>query len=307
MAKLMRKLPTPLYHILRDWYVSFHNENSMVSRQNVVQRFAQRAAGKKPHLYHAEIHITDHCNLNCKSCGHFSNIAPEWYASVDDFARDLRALAAHVSGLDELMVMGGEPLLHPKVGEFMLVARTLFPDTRLYLMTNTLLLPKMNDEFWEIMHETRSILLCDDYPVHSKKDYIAQQAHDFDVTLEWTQFREDFFRAPLEAEGINDTYYSFARCQGFSNCPIIRAGKIYPCAPIAYADIFENYFGLSGFERSEQDSFELQPEPTLKRSWEMMDFLLHAVPWCSHCNFDKFTYFKWGTSKKEAGEWLEEK
>ena len=37
-----------------------------------------------------DIHITDHCNLNCVSCTHFSPLAEEFYLDIDIFDRDLK-------------------------------------------------------------------------------------------------------------------------------------------------------------------------------------------------------------------------
>lgn len=32
-----------------------------------------------------EIHIVDHCNLQCAGCNHFANIAEKNYISLEDF------------------------------------------------------------------------------------------------------------------------------------------------------------------------------------------------------------------------------
>ena len=39
-----------------------------------------------------EVHLTDHCNLNCKGCSHFSNISDEFFLDKNDFERDLKEL-----------------------------------------------------------------------------------------------------------------------------------------------------------------------------------------------------------------------
>jgi hypothetical protein len=43
----------------------------------------------KPPLAYLELHLTDHCNMNCCGCGHFSNVASAWYADPESHNRDM--------------------------------------------------------------------------------------------------------------------------------------------------------------------------------------------------------------------------
>ena len=42
---------------------------------------------------------------------------------------------------------------------------------------------------------------------------------------------------------------SFYGCQGFNNCPIVRDGRLYPCAYAAFADVFREHASLRGQAR----------------------------------------------------------
>ena len=307
-SQLRRLVPARIYRSARNIYVSFNNTTSMVNRQNVITRFIRKyLLRKKADLYHFEIHITDHCNLNCKSCGHYCNIAPEWFATLEGFEADMTAMASVFGSIEQMMIMGGEPLLHPQVEQFFALARKAFPKTRIYLMTNAILLPRMKPEFWQEAAKHDIIILCDDYPVTLQKERIAELAGEHGVVYEWTPFREQFFRAPLNAGRTHDPYRSLASCQGFSNCPIVRDGALYHCAPIAYSDILRSRFSLDAFEVTDQDYFMLpKSSATLAQSWRALQFLLAPPPWCGHCDFDNFEYFDWGTSKRELSEWIKE-
>jgi hypothetical protein len=60
----------------------------------------------------------DHCNLNCKGCTAFSPVAEEKFMDVNMFERDCERLAELTGGKIELIdLLGGEPLLHPKINE----------------------------------------------------------------------------------------------------------------------------------------------------------------------------------------------
>ena len=63
-------------------------------------------------MNYLEHHITDHCNLKCRGCSHFSPLAQEWFESVEDFKKDFSQLAS-LMPVNIIRLMGGEPLLHP--------------------------------------------------------------------------------------------------------------------------------------------------------------------------------------------------
>ena len=57
--------------------------------------------GKKPprNPFNFEIHLNDHCNLNCKSCFHFVPLAnPDSYYPLDEFERDIKRLCSLFDG-----------------------------------------------------------------------------------------------------------------------------------------------------------------------------------------------------------------
>lgn len=47
----------------------------------------------QPKLNYVETLLTDHCDLNCKGCYHYSPIAELYYADVRLYERDLRRLS----------------------------------------------------------------------------------------------------------------------------------------------------------------------------------------------------------------------
>ncbi|MDR0858670.1 MAG: hypothetical protein LBN97_06550, partial [Oscillospiraceae bacterium] len=63
-----------------------------------------------------EINLVDHCNLNCQMCDHFSQLAPPFFLSADEFRRDMTRLAELSSNsVAAIKLIGGEPLLHKEV------------------------------------------------------------------------------------------------------------------------------------------------------------------------------------------------
>jgi len=273
---------------------------SMVSRENPITRwFATRALGKKPLLYHFDIHITDHCNLNCKGCGHFSNLSKKNDLDLGSFDSDMAAMAARLR-VKQIYLLGGEPLLHPQVDKFVRVARRHFPDTRLYVVSNGVLVTRMGSQFWEALEETRTILLCDDYPIDLPVEEINALGVQHGVSVEWTDERGQFFKVPIDLDGRQDPDDSFLRCTGINNCPMYKDGRLYPCAFPAYVHAFQERFGLTGLDAAESDSISIRDFD----GREIMKFMSRSIPWCRHCNFDAFEMFEWGRSQGRIEEWV---
>jgi len=283
-------------HVLRLYYLP-----SMVSRESAAVRwFATRVLARRPRLYHFEIHLTDHCNLNCKGCGHFSNLCPPTFLGLDEFESDMAAVAERLD-VEQVFLLGGEPLLHPQIADFVRVARRRLPRTRIYLMTNGTLVTKMDQEFWKALADTNTVLLCDLYPIDLPVDEINALGAASGVSIEWTGYRTEFFRLPIDTAGLQDPANSFLRCEGLCNCPMVRRGRIYPCAYAAYADVLSEHFGLEGLAVSDTDSVSLHDDRDPR---DIVDFLLKPIPWCRHCDYDSFTMYEWGRSRRQLDEWV---
>lgn len=276
--------------------------DGMASREYKLPYFiARHLTHRKPVLQRLVIHLTDHCNLNCAGCTHFSNISPKWFADPDEFERDMARLGELFSSINEIYLLGGEPLLHPAVERFVYSARDHFPDARINLMTNGVLGGKMRDEIWKALAETRSYLVCDLYPVDLPVDEMNAAAQKHGAMIDWTEPRGEFFKLPIDLTGSQDPSDAFERCRWVNNCPILRNGRIYPCAYIAYIDIFKRRFDLEGLEVTDVDSVSIYETDD---PYKVMDALLNPVPWCRHCDFDALEMRTWSRSSRSLDEWV---
>lgn len=95
-----------------------------------------------------EVHLAEHCNLNCRGCDHFCPLAKPAYTDLNVFQRDFKRLSElfHMEA-GEIHLLGGEPLLNPQVEEFCKIARKNFPKATINIITNGILLPEMPDSF----------------------------------------------------------------------------------------------------------------------------------------------------------------
>ena len=95
-----------------------------------------------------ELHVTDHCNLNCKSCSHYAPIADEFYISLRELEQYYNNIKnSRVIFFSTLRLMGGEPLLHPNITEIIKLTRTYFSNINIVLVNNGIIIKKCRKNF----------------------------------------------------------------------------------------------------------------------------------------------------------------
>ena len=93
-----------------------------------------------PHLDSLDVHIVDRCNLNCKGCCALSPVAGEWFLEISEAKKDLFELSRKVR-IFQIGLIGGEPLLHPKLIDLIQIVREAYPKASVVITTNGILLP----------------------------------------------------------------------------------------------------------------------------------------------------------------------
>lgn len=118
----------------------------------------------KPRMPYLEIKIVEHCNLNCKGCSVLANINESKYMDLDEFESSMKRLKELFWGIKDLKLFGGEPLLHPQLKEFVVIARKYFPDSNLVVHSNGLLIPNLDKSLFGMMREQDVKLEFTQYP-----------------------------------------------------------------------------------------------------------------------------------------------
>ena len=212
-------------------------------------------------------------------------------------------MASLFSRVRQVYLMGGEPLLHPEVHKFVRLARQILPDTNLYLLTNGVLVTEMSTEFWRSLADSKVVLMISSYPIELPRAEIESLAAKHGVLLDLTPSRDQFHKIPIDLAGGHDRAASFAKCRDFNNCPMVRNGRLYPCAYTALAGVFREHFGVNELMVSPDDWIELSSATDPE---EAMRFLTNPVPWCANCDMNSRTYHPWDRSSMEIGEWIQE-
>lgn len=253
------------------------------------------------------VHIVEHCNLNCRGCYHFSSIAREEYLKIEEYEKDIQRLSELFSGeLDEVFIMGGEPLLHPEVEKFFETTRENFPKGKIKLLSNGILLEKMADRFWKIAKETEAEIWVTKYPINLDWERIEKSAADKGSEIHYFNLEpvRTLGHQPIDISGGRDYIANFDGCYRANHCILLEHGKMYTCFVSAESRHFSNFFktDLSVSNRDYVDIYEV------KSGKELLENLTKPTPFCRYCNRDDVDIFgriPWEQTKRKMKEWTE--
>ena len=208
------------------------------------RRFRHAKSWLLNELPYLETHVVDHCTLSCKGCSHFSSIAPQRFADPDRYCRDIVRLAEVFRRIPIIRLMGGEPLLHPDLHEFVRHTRAAFPGSHVAVVTNGTHLDRASEAFWDSLLETGAQVDLTLYPpMAAKAQELTALCARRGAVCNMT--RVDSFNAYNNIAGDSDPAYAFAKCGLGYYCRFLRDGRLYPCAMAAMAGDFNDRFGYT--------------------------------------------------------------
>lgn len=230
-----------------------------------------------PYLPYLEYHVADHCNLNCKYCTHYSPLVPQpVYTEYEQFAADLRQLKKYIIDIGVIRILGGEPLLNPELGRFIELTRELYPASIITVVTNGMLLDRLEPSLIEAMKRNMAFFHISFYPplkdkVQEIQKYLYEKEIPYTITPMITEFNKTQTMTPQADEDF------FYRCFQAS-CTCLHGGKMAPC----YAPFTTKYFNAAfGQELPVEEGIDLYDEaltaPVLKAE------LLIPMQRCSYC------------------------
>ena len=252
-----------------------------------------------------EYHITDHCNLNCAGCSHFSPLAKLWCVDWNEFTNEWDTVANSGLKIKRIRVLGGEPLLHPDLGRMLTYLRYLFPVGDINVVTNGILLNKRKAELLPIFIKNDISLTISYYP-GLNLDYN-------DILSGFPKIemynKTGFWNISLHGESDFDKELAFYNCfsGSIAKCNFLKNGRIYPCCVIPNLPHFFNYF-------DDAAATSLAKIPLEKGSIAIKDhtpeeiekFLNSPNEFCAHCNVARAKEaHPWRQTERKIDEWME--
>ena len=296
IAHRLKGLSVPAYYIPHYLYADISSIPNLRDASVVVDL-------QKPRLNYLEFHVADHCNLNCKGCGHYSNLEPKaLFADFDTYVKDLHDLKKLFWGIDKIRLMGGEPLLNPELWKFIMITREVFPDTDLRIATNGLLIPKISDQLVSVMLEAHAGFDITNYPPTEKmKEKIFQRLDACDLDYAYPRKTVTQFFRKLTREPINEKTNSYWNCES-RTCNFLRNGVIATCPLVALIDKFNTAFELT-FPIPVNERHIISE---VENPWKLVDDLNRPIEFCRYCSpaHELFDWEQCPGKRARAEDWI---
>jgi organic radical activating enzyme len=213
-------------------------DTRMLQEQNT-SRIGARKDGRA-YIPYCEIDIVQGCNLRCEQCSHFSPYR-SGFSTKEEIVGWLKAWNQKIRP-NVINLLGGEPFLHPDLAEIIRESSHIFPDSKIEITTNGLLLSRIDSAVFDALREVRVKVIVSD---HSGKDIPYQQVLDCINVLRQQNVQHMVrnsnkqWHAPCRwnTENVPIPFQSNPRkawtaCDA-KNCKSLMNNKLYKCSILA--------------------------------------------------------------------------
>ncbi|MDR0640927.1 MAG: radical SAM protein, partial [Treponema sp.] len=214
-----------------------------------------------------DIYIAEHCNWGCYSCNHFSQLAASEFADLAATERDLKRLSELSGGnIPAVMLVGGEPLLNPELPEFMRIAREYFPQSRVQIVTNGVLLLAQKDIFWESVKKYNITMTPTKYPgidwekIEARAGKFGYKFEYFDLSGSSEKVSRKF---SLDLSGSQEIRKSFRRCPMAACTVALQNGRLATCSFVFCMRHFNKYFNQN-IPVTDDDSIDIYKAKSMR-------------------------------------------
>lgn len=247
-----------------------------------------KIAYEKPRLSYYEYHVTHHCNLKCKGCGHYSNICDTGYGDLIKYIEDINRLKELFWGVERVRLMGGEPLLNADLPEFIEVTRKAFPDADLRIVTNGLLIPSINEDVFRTMRENGASFDITQYlPTSKVKGKIEIRCLENDISYYLSPLVTQFFDS-RNYEGDSCKEEHFQKCIS-KGCHFLMDGKLSVCG---FPLLYEKYKNDLNY-KMEADGEVIDIHSTQIDGFMINERLKNPIDMCRYCDNINLKWFAW--------------
>jgi len=262
---------------------------------------------KKKKILNFEVNINKHCNLKCCGCDHFAPLADEDFYDINEYKSDIERLSYIFDGAaGTILLLGGEPLLNPQINQYASIARKNFPEAKIAIITNGILLESMEEKFWKNCCACDISIAITKYPIKINYDKIEKIGQEFGVKIEYMELGDQesrlLWKYPLDINGNQDAIRSFTYCENANTCITLEHGYLYTCSIMPNAYIFNNFFHTK-LKITDVDGVDIYDDLTPD---DIFSALARPVSFCRYCDVMHRSYgHKWRISEKKISEWTD--
>ncbi len=243
------------------------------------------------YLNYLEINIIDCCNMNCKGCSHFANIASKEIKSFKQYEKDFKRMKQLIPHIFKIRIMGGEPFLNPELPKYIKMIREIYPYTDLRVVTNGLLLKSIDNNMINCLKNNNVILDISVYPpLHNTIDDIVINLKNKGIKVFLEHINK--FKPILLAKKQKYPYKTLNNCV----CINLQNGYLAPC-PLPFTinylnDKYNQEFAKKG------KLINIYDDITGKKIKEKLKEPFELCNYCAHYR-DDLPYFIWEQRKDD--------
>jgi len=256
-----------------------------------------------------DIYLTKHCNLRCKGCTRYCNIAKQEFYDTDKLMSDLSTMLSNKINIGRLTLTGGEPLLHPDIIDIIKYIRNFHIDKCPNIFTNGKLFMKLADKLVPVLSEYHVDVLFSRYNT-DKIDYdaivnICKENNIIVDSISHVMFGDE---SPIEKFTCNrlsrplNNSKSIVQKYNYccDTCPCMWNGKIYLCGRCAFVDTMNEYLHTN-FKETERDYIRVED---LKSTEQYLSYIHKPIPFCKYCFNSPGKDILWSTDKPEISDFI---
>lgn len=250
-------------------------------------------------LGYIEFDVTRKCNLNCKGCLRYSNIAHDETAyQLEEFERDLKQLRKIFSNIAFIKILGGEPLLCKNLHDFLKVVFVYFPNTQVDILSNGILVPSMDRKLInEIKAHPVRVSISIYKGTEKYKNVVSSFCDNEGIEFNVYVNKEKFLKQ-LNTKGDSDGNVIVKECMS-KKCTVIKDGIINRCCQPVYTYELNKKFGTTFPENIGIDIYE--KGITYEK---IKEFIRNNTLFCRYCTIPE--EYVWSNGKKDIrlSDWV---
>ena len=247
-----------------------------------------------------DLPIIDRCNLACECCSHYAPLAKDaspvdltdLSASLDLFREKCQ------SAVNQVNILGGEPLLHDDLPAIVQLVHDNFPFARRFVVSNMLMFERRKTELGPIMKNTDTWFGYSGYQCNETSIQFATKNNDGIAMVRFGETPMRFHKV-LKSETPRFSTVGKKICAE-SSCLTLIGNRVYLCSATPYLKYLNSAFG-STLHPAPFDYIELS---NIERAAEILLFAALPNPFCRHCDMKNARCITPGRSSKSKAEWL---
>src|ERR1700680_2164234 len=153
-----------------------------------------------------ELHVTHACNLTCESCSHYSNHGHRGFLELAQAESWMRGWSERITAR-EFNLLGGEPTMHPRLSEFVVLVRKHWPAAHIHIITNGFFLHRHPDLPATLAADGNAALALSVH--HHETAYLERLRPILDLLASWQRDHGTIVETMQSHQGWTRRYLGF--------------------------------------------------------------------------------------------------